>query len=142
MNSSRGRSIRTEELGGPDEEEAEFMDDSDDMHEAPSTSPSRAGGAEMPDRLDEENFACNDYRNGVVARFIAERSKYSRPADLEFKVSTSGDLWVKWWRDWKLLTWKSDPKKKSEQFFNREIWVSLGPSLGSDARGAIDIYSQ
>ena len=93
-----------EVLRNTDEEETAFMDDFDIMYEAPSTTTSWAGGAEMPDGLDEENLASNDYRDQVVTQFIAERSKYSRQADLEFKVSKSGDLWVKWGCDWKLLT--------------------------------------
>ena len=88
----------------PDEEETGFMDNFDEMDEIPSTMPPWAGGAEMPDGLDEENLASNDDRDRVVARFEAEQSKYSRPANLEFKVAKSGELWVKWGRDWKLLT--------------------------------------
>ena len=62
----------------PDEEETGFMDNFDEMDEIPSTMPPWAGGAEMPDGLDEGNLASNDYRDRVVARFTAERSKYSR----------------------------------------------------------------
>ena len=84
----------------PDEEETGFMDDFDEMDETQSTMPHAwAGGAEMPDELDEENLASNDDRDRVVARFAAERSKYSRPANLEFKVAKSGELLVKWGRD-------------------------------------------
>ena len=101
-----------EMLGDTDREETVFMDDFNDMYEAPSTMPSWGGGAEMPDWLDEKILASINYCDQVVARFIAEQSKYSRLADLEFKVFMSADLWVKWGHDWKLLTWKSDPKKK------------------------------
>ena len=72
----------------PDEEETGFMDDSDNMYET-------SGGAKMPDGLDEGNLAFNDYHDWVVAGFTAERSKYSRPGNLEFRVAKSGKLWVK-----------------------------------------------
>ena len=55
----------------PDEEETGFMDDFDEMDEAPSTMPPWASGLEMPDGLDEENLASNDDRDRVVARFEA-----------------------------------------------------------------------
>ena len=83
----------------PIEEETGFMDDFDEMDETPPTMPQWAGGLEMPDGLDEENLAFDDDRDRVVARFEAERSKYSRPANLEFKVAKSGELLVKWGRD-------------------------------------------
>ena len=57
--------------------------------------PSWARGADMSDG---KNLASKDHHDQVVVRFIEERSKFSRPANLEFKVSTSGELWVKWER--------------------------------------------
>ena len=86
-----------DDLADGAEEETEFMDDLENTHEALSTTPPWAGGAEMPDGLYEGDLASNDYQDSVVARFTAERSKYARPARLEFKA-------------WKLLTWKNDPK--------------------------------
>ena len=121
----------------PDEEETGFMNDFDEMDEAPSTTPPWASGLEMPDGLDEENLASNDDRDRVVARFKAERSKYVRPANLEFKVAKSGDLWVKWGRDWKLLTWKNDPTKFLSRSSIERYGLSLARALGvtPEARG-------
>ena len=84
----------------------------------------------MPDVLYEGDLASNDYQDSVVARFTAERSKYTRPARLEFKASKTGDLWVKWGRAWKLLTWKNDPKKFLSRPSNEKYGINLAQALG------------
>lgn len=97
---------------GP-EEETSFIDPLDDggLWETTTDIPSWAGGEEVPTGLQKEELATREQTRALVERWQREVSKQGLQADLEFRSSTRGDLWVKWGGRWLLLTWKNRPSQ-------------------------------
>ena len=98
---------------------------------ATTSRPAWAGGREEFPGIERKDVAPKDVRDRVLARFVSERSTFSRPANLRFVASKSGDLWVKWDRGkWYKLTWSSDPNKFLSASSIERYGLDLARALG------------
>lgn len=73
--------------------------------------PSWAQCENMPTGLFKENMADTNATQRLVRKWSKALGVQGPRVNLQFLSSTQGDLWVRWGKHWKLLTWKNNPAK-------------------------------
>jgi hypothetical protein len=101
--------------------------------------PSWANGNTMPDGVQEENMADAAYTDKKVNQWHNLVAKYGIQADLEFKAFKRGDLWVKWGREWILLTRKITSKGVPPKFLASS---TLQSRYGKDVTNNLGVTCQ
>ena len=86
--------------------ETSFIDPPEDVWEAQNETPSWAASS-VPSGVSQEDLADAQHTNALVDRWQRQRGEVQQ--NLEFASSTKGDLWLRWGKQWLLLTNKNKP---------------------------------
>ncbi|KAK3794858.1 hypothetical protein RRG08_001009 [Elysia crispata] len=88
------------------EAETPFIDPPEDVWEAQNATPPWAASS-VPSGVSQEDLADAQHTKTLVDRWQGERGKVQQ--NLEFASSTKDDLWLRWGKQWLLLTYKNEP---------------------------------
>ena len=111
----------------------EYYVDYDGGTTVPTVSPWWAKGEEFPSGFLRKDVAPKDVRDKLLARFVSERSTFSRPANLRFVATVSGGLWVKFGSLWYRLTFPSSPDRFLSPSTIERYGLPLARAPGSGA---------
>ena len=86
--------------------ETSFINTPEDVWEAQNETPSWAASS-VPSGVSQEDLADAQHTKALVDRWQRERGEVQQ--NLEFASPTKGDLWLRWGKQWLLLTNKNKP---------------------------------
>ncbi|KAK3767407.1 hypothetical protein RRG08_032085 [Elysia crispata] len=107
--------------------ETSFIDPPEDVWEAQNETPSWAVSC-VPSGVSQEDLADAQHTKALVDRWQRERGKVQQ--NLEFASSTNGDLWLRWGKQWLLLTNKNKPGEFLAPSTLKRYHVDVARALG------------
>ena len=99
----------------------------EDVWEAPNETPSWAASS-VPSGVSQEDLADAQHTKALVDRWQRERGEVQQ--NLEFASSTKGDLWLRWGKQWLLLTNKNKPGEFLAPSTLKRYRVDVAKALG------------
>ncbi|KAK3757104.1 hypothetical protein RRG08_049771 [Elysia crispata] len=107
--------------------ETSFIDPPEDVWEAQNATPSWAASS-VPSGVSQEDLADAQHTKALVDRWQIERGEVQQ--NLEFASSKKGDLWLRWGKQWLLLTSKIKPGKFLAPSTIKRYRVDAAKALG------------
>ncbi|KAK3743231.1 hypothetical protein RRG08_064083 [Elysia crispata] len=107
--------------------ETSFIDPPEDVWEAQNATPSWAASS-VPSGVSQEDLADAQHTKALVDRWQIERGEVQQ--NLEFASSTKGDLWLRWGKQWLLLTNKNKPGEFLAPSTIKRYRVDVAKALG------------
>ena len=107
--------------------ETSFINTPEDVWEAQNETPSWAASS-VPSGVSQEDLADAQHTKALVDRWQRERGEVQQ--NLEFASSTKGDLWLRWGKQWLLLTNKNKPGEFLVPSTLKRYHVDVARALG------------